>query len=323
MQNNVTIKGKENGLEIMLGEKATYPVLREELLQKLKKSQDFFKDSQTKVVIRGKKLSEAQRNEIKRVFAMDFDIHDVLYGDEADMARPVELSIEKEARPQKEDSIPEGTEDIDSVSGKYIDAQSVFINGTVRSGQRIESEGDIVIVGDVNPGAEVIARFERFHLSYLNFEYNQKEHAKWKAASYTGAREPYQKDKSVYEFIEDHMGYRFVLTKLDMPEAVTAGDTLTVNAEITNAGFAPLLKNPVSAELRIADADGNVIAMDSQSVDLNGKNIAFSVSIPENATQGQYTLFAAFDSGIRLANKDAWSIQQNANRLSVLNIQSA
>ncbi|HBU12606.1 MAG TPA: hypothetical protein DEB31_07755, partial [Clostridiales bacterium] len=141
----------------MLGEKATYPVLREELLQKLKKSQDFFKDSQTKVVIRGKKLSEAQRNEIKRVFAMDFDIHDVLYGDEADMARPVELSIEKEARPQKEDSIPEGTEDIDSVSGKYIDAQSVFINGTVRSGQRIESEGDIVIVGDVNPGAEVIA----------------------------------------------------------------------------------------------------------------------------------------------------------------------
>ncbi|MDL2236938.1 septum site-determining protein MinC [Christensenellaceae bacterium OttesenSCG-928-K19] len=157
LQNNVTIKGKENGLEIMLGEKATYPVLREELLQKLKKSQDFFKDSRTRVVIRGKSLSEAQRKEIKRVFAMDFDIHDVLYGDEADMLKSIELDIEEKPAAQEKDKNDEEEEDIDVVSGKYIDADSVFINGTVRSGQRVESEGDVVIVGDVNPGAEVIA----------------------------------------------------------------------------------------------------------------------------------------------------------------------
>jgi septum site-determining protein MinC len=58
LKNIVTIKGKENGLEITLSEKETYPVLREELIRKLKQNQNFFRDSKTKVVIRGKELPE-------------------------------------------------------------------------------------------------------------------------------------------------------------------------------------------------------------------------------------------------------------------------
>ena len=37
MQSIVTFKEKEDGLEIYLDEKSTYPVLREELMDKLKK----------------------------------------------------------------------------------------------------------------------------------------------------------------------------------------------------------------------------------------------------------------------------------------------
>lgn len=152
---NVTIKGKEEGLEITLEPKATYPVLREELMQKLKKNKNFFQNSETKVVIRGKELSGAQRKELKRVFAMDFGIHDVLYGDEADLLKEVELTIESAARVKDEPEAEDAA--VELVSNAYFDAQSVFINGTVRSGQRIECEGDVVIIGDVNPGAEVIA----------------------------------------------------------------------------------------------------------------------------------------------------------------------
>jgi septum site-determining protein MinC len=160
LRNNVTIKGKESGLEILLSEKSTYPLLREELLEKLKKNKGFFNNSQTKVVIRGKSLSEAQRREIKRVFAMDYGIADVMYGDEADLLKEVELSIESVSRAQsgqrgeRQRDVPA---EVELVSNAYFDAQSVFINGTVRSGQRIEGEGDIVVIGDVNPGAEVIA----------------------------------------------------------------------------------------------------------------------------------------------------------------------
>ena len=158
MQGIITFKGKEKGLEIYLDEKSTYPVLREELMEKLKKNQGFFKDSETRVIIRGKKLSDAQRKELRRVFSMDYGIRDVLYGDEADMMRETELKIEKPAaapaRPAEKD---EYTDEVELVSGAYFDAQSIFINNTVRSGQRIECEGDIVVIGDVNPGAEIIA----------------------------------------------------------------------------------------------------------------------------------------------------------------------
>ncbi|MEG0251425.1 MAG: septum site-determining protein MinC [Christensenellaceae bacterium] len=156
MQNIVTIKGKEDGLEIYLDEKTTYPVLREELMLKLKKNSEFFKNSDTKVVIRGKEISEAQRNEIRRVFEMDYGIHDVLYGDEADMLKEVELTIERPSRVPKEKK-DEYTDEIELVSNAYFDAKSIFISNTIRSGQRIECEGDVVVIGDVNPGAEIIA----------------------------------------------------------------------------------------------------------------------------------------------------------------------
>ena len=161
MQSIVTIKGKEDGLEIYLDEKSTYPVLREELMVKLKKNKEFFRDSDTKVVIRGKQISDAQRREIKRVFVMDFGIRDVLFGDEADMMREAELKIERPApgngKAQSIKKKDEYLDEVDLVSNSYFDAQSIFITNTIRSGQRIECEGDIVVIGDVNPGAEVIA----------------------------------------------------------------------------------------------------------------------------------------------------------------------
>ena len=155
MQGIITFKGKEKGLEIYLDERSTYPVLREELMEKLKKNQDFFRDSDTRGVIRGKKLSEAQRKELRRVFSMDFGIRDVIYGDEADLMREAVLKIYKP--PVKKPEPDEYREEVELVSGAYFDAQSIFINHTVRSGQRIECEGDIVVLGDVNPGGEVIA----------------------------------------------------------------------------------------------------------------------------------------------------------------------
>lgn len=158
MQGSVTFKGKENGLEIHMDEKTTYPVLREELMERLKRNQGFFKDAETKVIIRGKKLSAAQQNELKRVFAMDYGIRNVMYGDEADMAmREAELKIEKPKATNRPAVKDEYADEVELVSNAYFDAQSIFINNTVRSGQRIECEGDVVVIGDVNPGGEVIA----------------------------------------------------------------------------------------------------------------------------------------------------------------------
>lgn len=158
MQGKITFKGREDGLEIYLDEKTPYPVLREELMEKLKKNQGFFKDAETKVVIRGKKLSGAQLNELKRVFSMDYGIRNVMNSDEADLVmKEAELKIEKPKAMKRPAAKDEYTDEVELVSNAYFDAQSIFIGNTIRSGQRIECEGDIVVIGDVNPGGEVIA----------------------------------------------------------------------------------------------------------------------------------------------------------------------
>jgi septum site-determining protein MinC len=43
------------------------------------------------------------------------------------------------------------------VAGSISDDTALFINKTLRSGTRVEFPGHIVIVGDVNPGAEIVA----------------------------------------------------------------------------------------------------------------------------------------------------------------------
>jgi len=176
LESIVTIKGTGEGLEIYMDERETYPVLREELMRRLQTSREFFEGSKTKVVIRGKAVTEVQRKELRRVFAMDFGIRDVLFGEEANTMRegtlgiiqPVEKveKLEQPAKPaekaKKGRPLPprikaEDYTDVELVSNAYFDAQSIFINHTVRSGQRIECEGDVVVLGDVNPGGEVIA----------------------------------------------------------------------------------------------------------------------------------------------------------------------
>lgn len=154
MQTIVAIKGVDDKLEVYFNEMASYPSLREDLIQKLQRNKNFFLNSDAKVVISGRNLSQAQRREIKRIFEMDYGISNVYYADE--IKKMTETAVMYQAAPEAEPpQIPTG--ELELVSREYFDAKSIFIATTVRSGQRIECEGDIVVLGDVNPGAEIIA----------------------------------------------------------------------------------------------------------------------------------------------------------------------
>lgn len=49
------------------------------------------------------------------------------------------------------EKITPGTKD------NFIDANTILVQRTLRAGQRIHFNGNVVILGDVNPGAEVVA----------------------------------------------------------------------------------------------------------------------------------------------------------------------
>ncbi len=87
---------------------------------------------------------EATQTPIK---AESKEIHPVLQHDEIIAEQMVEQEIEE----QKDEEI----------SAKKVEAESLptlYLRKTIRSGQSISSDGNIVVIGDVNPGAEIIAK---------------------------------------------------------------------------------------------------------------------------------------------------------------------
>lgn len=151
----IKIKGKTDGVfEIDIQSQSSYAELRTAIQQKLSRNKDFFIGADAKIIFTGRPISDAQKKDLRRMLNMDYDIINVSFGDETE--KPLEsrnIGVKHSLEQQSEDS----GEAINLVSKNYFNAKSIFISSTVRSGQRIECEGDIVVLGDVNDGAEVIA----------------------------------------------------------------------------------------------------------------------------------------------------------------------
>ena len=105
--------------------------MRKKIIQ-LKK---IYKDEKNPIVITGKVLKS---REIEQIESMITEILDV----KVDFDMPKELGLSN----IKKTFIQE-----------VSNSETRFHRGSIRSGQRIEEEGSIVILGDVNSGAEVIA----------------------------------------------------------------------------------------------------------------------------------------------------------------------
>lgn len=149
----ITIKGKNGGFEIAVSARTTFNELRESLIKKLDKSKDFFAGSEARLVFTGKAVTKAQEHDIKRLLEMDYDITDVTFTS----GRKNKAASADEKKPTvKEVDEPAGDQ-VELISKNYFDAKSIFVSHTLRSGQRVECEGDVVVLGDVNVGAEVIA----------------------------------------------------------------------------------------------------------------------------------------------------------------------
>lgn len=131
--------------------------------------------------------------------------------------------------------------------------------------------------------------------------------------------------RSAYEFIRDHLGYRFELRRASFPEKMKKDQDLKFNCSIFNRGFG-ILVNPRPVYLTLQKKDGERYDF-RVPADLrrwypkarNGKDVAYTLSLtrklPADLTAGEYrvglwfpdeapTLRDRGDFAIRLANGD-------------------
>lgn len=135
MSRCINIYFKKDSIVMKIKEDATTNEILNELEEKLPDLKEFYKDEKTPILVTGKIL---KRFEIESIQKMIQNIIKV----KVDFDSPRTL----------------GLHDIKRTFKKDIQiSETKFYKGSIRSGQRLEFEGSIVIIGDVNDGAEVIA----------------------------------------------------------------------------------------------------------------------------------------------------------------------
>ena len=135
MKNCVSINLKKNEIVIKLSDNATQREIVEALKKKLPELKKLYKDEKTPITVAGKVLKNREIDEIQELIKSKIDVEI-----EFDMPKSLGLSSIKKTF-EKEIAISE----------------TKFHRGSLRSGQKLESDGSLVILGDVNSGAEVMA----------------------------------------------------------------------------------------------------------------------------------------------------------------------
>lgn len=135
MRNPVGISMKKNEIVIRISEKATYEESLECLKKKLPALKKLYQTEKTPILVSGKILKNREMDEIKELITSQIKV-------KVTFDSPKELGLYGITKAFEKD---------------IENSDTKFFKGNMRSGKKIEFEGSIVVLGDVNGGAEVIA----------------------------------------------------------------------------------------------------------------------------------------------------------------------
>jgi septum site-determining protein MinC len=137
----VTIKGVKEGLVFWIDDSCTFSEVIEELEHKLGKTHRSFLSGPAvpvQVKLGSRRPNEAEKEQIARIIAKGGNL----------IVRSIESDSPEEPKPLPPDAV-------------------VLMKGIVRSGQTVRHEGNLLYVGDVNPGGTIVCTGDIFVLGAL------------------------------------------------------------------------------------------------------------------------------------------------------------
>lgn len=140
------IKGNKHGINLVLDSEPDFRELRKEVAVKFSKSAGFFdKRHAVAITFSGRDLSEEEMRLLVETIQGNGgpEISCIINDEIGDL---LAATAENHALP------------VEDFAKDRLTQDGQFYKGTLRSGQKLEVDGSIIILGDVNPGAMVIAR---------------------------------------------------------------------------------------------------------------------------------------------------------------------
>ena len=180
MAQKVMMKSSKYGINLILDPNIAFEDLLKAVIEKFKESGKFFKNSKMGISFTGRRLSAKEEQLIIEAITEHTSIEILFIADDSEdadekMKRQMEAYLQLEAyaraaqtqvmEVQAVDNQAVGTQPFEVQqaaaqqtmlqSAKNMTSQGEFYRGTLRSGQVLESDASITILGDVNPGAIV------------------------------------------------------------------------------------------------------------------------------------------------------------------------
>lgn len=140
MQQPVVLKSNKYGINLILSDKIAFEELLQCIIDKFKESEGFFKNAKMAISFEGRELTQEEEFEIIEAITENSSVNIICILDND--------QLKEELVRQKVEHFEE------EQAGKTGE----FYKGTLRSGQVLDCESSVVVIGDVNPGAKVISK---------------------------------------------------------------------------------------------------------------------------------------------------------------------
>jgi septum site-determining protein MinC len=137
----VILKGNKSGISIWLDENAGFEIICEQLRQKVSGAKRFFADANVNMAFKGRTLSDEEEKALLDIIIEETTLELEFVESEGFDAPP-----------------PPAPADTNTPSNAvYTEYMTAYYHNGLRSGQSIRYAGSVVVMGDANPGSEIIA----------------------------------------------------------------------------------------------------------------------------------------------------------------------
>jgi septum site-determining protein MinC len=150
MRQDIVIRGTtKTGLVILLPEEGPFDQVCQRLHEKLAQSGRFFQGSEVTVQTGGRMISESEREHLAAILQESNMVLRTV-GAGGDPVAEAQAALRAAEQSRRSGTLPAAALLADSETAQVV-------TRTLRSGQSVRHQGDVIVLGDVNPGAEVVA----------------------------------------------------------------------------------------------------------------------------------------------------------------------
>ena len=155
MPDPITIKGIREGLLVTVGDAETWPMTAQGLLTRIDETADFFKGAKLALAIGGRAISAADLGRLRddlseRNVSLWAVLSESPLTVSAAQALGLNVALPTSAPAKREQQERE-------VDPEEARQEAVYLRRTLRSGRSVRHTGHVIVVGDVNAGAEIVA----------------------------------------------------------------------------------------------------------------------------------------------------------------------